>query len=98
MADRRRESADVDVGDPHRQGGLTDQGGFEDLNGTRATGGGLGEGGLAAEGVEKGAPSERGLMINRRARQIEDEAGYDELKDLHPGRTSDRPIVVEKDE
>ncbi len=98
MADRRRESAGPEVGNPHRQEGTADQGGFEDEYGTPATGGGLGEGGLAAEGVLNGAPSERGLMTNRRERAVEDEAAYDELKDVRPGQTRDRPIVVDRDE
>ena len=98
MADRRRETGGVDVGNPHRQGGVTDQGGFEDQSGSTDSGGGLGLGGLAAEGVRNGAPSERGLMINASGRQVEDEAAYDELMDLHPGRPSDRPIRVVKDD
>lgn len=98
LGNRRRDSADVDVGNPHRQGGLADQGGFADQFGTPETGGGLGEGGLAAEGVQSGAPSERNLMVNARDRQVNDEAGYDELKDIRPGQTRDRPIVVDRDD
>ena len=98
MADRRREGAEVDVGNPHRQGGVADQGGFEDQFGTKETGGGLDQGGLAAEGTRRAVPSEAELMVNARDRQIEDEAGYDELKDLRPGITSDRPIVVNRDD
>jgi hypothetical protein len=98
MADRRRPSAEEDVGDPHRVGGVADQGGFTDQYGTTETGGGLGEGGLVAEGVTSGAPSEASLMTNQRSRPVEDEAGYDELRDLRPGLTRDRPIVVDRDD
>ena len=98
MADRRRDSAEQEVGNPHRQGGVADQGGFEDQSGSTASGGGMGLGGAAAEGVANGAPSERGLMINQRSRQVEDEAGYDELNDLRPGPARDRPIVVDRDD
>ena len=97
MATHKRPGAERDVGNPGRQQGVADQGGFEDESGTRETGGGLGEGGLAAEGVRNGAPSERRLMINKDGRQVEDEAGYDELNDVRPSR-GDRPIVAESAE
>jgi hypothetical protein len=51
-----------------------------------------------AEGVTSGAPSEASLMTNQRSRPVEDEAGYDELRDLRPGLTRDRPIVVDRDD
>ena len=94
MATHKRPGAERDVGNPQRQGGVADQGGFEDEGGTRETGGGLGQGGLAEEGALNGAPSERRLMINREGRQVEDEAGYDEQKDIRPGK-GDRPIVAQ---
>ena len=98
MADRRRESADVDVANPKSSQGVADQGGFEDEGGSRASGGGLGQGGLAAEGARKRPPSERALMTNQRGRSVEDEAAYDEQADVKPGLPSDRPIRAESEE
>jgi len=96
MAKLKRDSAERDVGNPHRQEGIADQGGFEDELGTVPTGGGLDQGGLAKEGAFSGAPSEAELMVNRRNRPVEDEAAYDEAKDLRPGITNDRPLTVDK--
>jgi hypothetical protein len=98
MPSRRFDEAEPDVGNVHRQGGVADQGGFEDQFGEVATGGGLDEAGLAYEGVLNGAPSEANLMVNDRNRRIEDEAGYDEEKDLHPGLYGGRPIVMDPDD
>jgi hypothetical protein len=98
MKRRRRETADPEVGDPRRAQGVADQGGFEDELGSIPTGGGLGLGGAAAEGARSGAPSEASLMINARNRQVEDEAGYDELVDVRPGQANDRPIRVDMDD